>query len=198
MSEQPSDESVRPEPSISPAPAPRRRTALAAVAVLVALLAAAGVVIGLSGGKAEAPVAAAPSRTPTPVPSSPAPSPSPSDDPQTFPYVVLHTGDCFNAPGMTTTLRKLVKVDCRQPHDGQVTGREQLPAGLKDNLAIQQASLPLCKKTNDTAYFAQGHNSPLHEAAYFPETALYRSGRHTVTCALEIAFRAPKLTAPLK
>jgi hypothetical protein len=204
MSEQPSEPpSQQPAAPVRSIPAtasraqrPQRRTALLAVALLVVLAAVAAVLIGVSGGgKHKAPVAVpTPGRSASP---SPTPSPSPSDDPQTFPYVVLHTGDCFDAPGLTTTLKRLVKLDCTQPHDGEVTGREQLPAGLADNLAIQRASLPLCKRTNDAAYFAQGHNSPLHEGAYFPEAALYKGGRHTVTCVLETGFHAARLTAPL-
>ena len=189
------------EPSAtSPRGGPQRRTVLIAAGVLVLLVVAVVLAVVLpGGGKPKAAVAAPTPSATTPSPTPPPPSPTPSADPQTFAYIALHTGDCVSDPRFTTTLRKLVKRDCAAPHDAEITGRVQLPAGLTTEPAITRQARTLCKATNDTAWHKQGARSDsLNEDTYFPDLADYKSGRHTVTCLLDIGFRAAKLTSPLR
>ncbi|MHA6759224.1 hypothetical protein [Streptacidiphilus sp. PAMC 29251] len=190
------------EPSAaSPRRGPSRRTGFVAAGVLLLLVVAVVLVVALSGGKKKAPVAAPPS-TPSAAPSStppPPPSPTPTPVPQTFPYVVLQAGDCVSDPSITSSLKKVTKHDCHSPHDAQITGLVQLPAGLKTAFDVNKQGRTLCKTLNDAAW----HQQPaaladrLNEGIYFPDLKPYRAGTHTVTCMLEIGFRASKLTAPL-
>ena len=188
-------------PAASPSPrrSPGRRTAFLAAGVLVLLVVVAVLVVVLAGGgKHKAPAAAPSSSAPAPT-TPPPPSPTPTPVPQTFPYVVLQAGDCVSDPSITSSLKKVTKHDCHSPHDTQITGLVQLPAGLKTAFDINKKGRALCKPLNDAAW----HRQPaaladrLNEGIYFPDLKPYRAGTHTVTCMLEIGFRASKLTAPL-
>ena len=193
------EEPAEPSPPPGPRRGPRPRAAIAAGVALVLLVVAAVLAVTLSGGgKHKAPVAA-PTASPTPSPLPPPPSPSPTPVLQTFPYIVLKTGDCVSDPSLTQTLKRVVTHPCQDPHDGEVTGLVQLPGGLTTGLAISQKGRALCKPVNDAAWHRQPTTlaDTLSEGFYFPDPAPYKTGNHTVTCVLEIGFRASKLHAPL-
>ncbi|MFC1443375.1 hypothetical protein ABUW04_34565 [Streptacidiphilus sp. N1-10] len=183
-------------------PTARRRT-FAVAAGLLALVVAAVLVVVLAGGghrkAATAPASASPSASPSPspVPSSP-PPPSPSPVPQTLPYLLLRPGDCFDAPGHTGATSRYSRKDCHQPHDGQVIGLLQLPAGLTTGVALVEKANSLCYPVTAPVRARQTVRPLVVGGVIWPDLASYRGGRRTATCAIEHDPAGPQLTAPLR
>jgi hypothetical protein len=167
-------------------------------ATLVAVLAGVALVLVLTlRAKPAAPAAKA---SPTPSRPSPSPTASPSPTlPNTFAYISLQPGDCFDSPAFTTTLKLLAKRPCTGPHDAEVTQLTTLPDGLGDYPSIVHKALGLCEPPNSAAYRKQS-TKELQYYQLYPSLAEYRGGRHTVTCALSGGSYqgARKLTAPLQ
>ncbi|WP_370115768.1 hypothetical protein [Streptacidiphilus sp. MAP12-33] len=175
-----------------------RRSRVGLALTLVAVLAAVALVLVLALRSKPAPVARA---EPSPSPSRSVPSPSPSPLPalpNTFSYISLQPGDCFDSPAFTRTLDRLAKRSCTAPHDAEVTQLVALPGGLADYPAILQKAVELCSPLDAAAYKKQSIKQ-LQYYELYPSFAEYQGGRHTVTCALSGGSYqgAPKLTAPL-
>ncbi|MFD0330987.1 septum formation family protein [Streptacidiphilus monticola] len=128
------------------------------------------------------------------------PSPSPSHHPNTFDYVDLGPGDCFDAPQFSAGLTKVVKKPCTGPHDAEVTGLTSLPPGLHGEGEMLAQALPLCRPVTQPVYDRLTMDKRvLTSAALYPDAAAYANGRRTLTCALGAADArsGKKLTAPL-
>jgi hypothetical protein len=169
------------------------RTALATT--LIAVIAAVVLVLVLVLQQ-KPPQAAAPSPTPA-ASHTPTPSPTPSL-PNTFAYISLQPGDCFDSPAFTRTLKVLTKRSCTDPHDAEVTQLATLPDGLADYPAIIHQALTLCQPVDAAAYRKQSVKQ-LQYYELYASFADYSHGRHTVTCALSGGSYqgARKLLAPL-
>ncbi|WP_152627377.1 hypothetical protein [Streptacidiphilus melanogenes] len=166
-------------------------------ATLVAVLAAMALVLVFALRSKPAPTPQAKS---SPSPSKAAPSPSPSPTlPNTFAYISLQPGDCFDSPAFSKQLKLLAKRSCTDPHDAEVTQLTTLPDGLADYPAILQKSLELCEPLNAAAFKKQSVTE-LQYYQLYPSLAEYKGGRHTVTCALSGGSYqgSRKLTAPLR
>ncbi|WP_160311139.1 hypothetical protein [Streptacidiphilus anmyonensis] len=167
-------------------------------ATLVAVLAAVALVLVFAlRSKPATPQAKA---SPSPTKAAPSPSPSPSPTlPNTFAYISLQPGDCFDSPAFSKSLTLLVKRACTGPHDAEVTRLTTLPDGLTDYPTIVHRSLELCEPLNAAAYRKQSVKE-LQYYQLYPSLAEYKGGRHTVTCALSGGSYqgARKLTAPLQ
>jgi hypothetical protein len=182
--------------SIRRRPLARRPIALGLLALLL-VAAVVAVVVLLRPDEAKPRAKALP---PPPKAGSTAPSPSPSHHPNTFDYVDLGPGDCFDAPQFSTGLTKVVKKPCTGPHDAEVTGLTELPPGLHGAGEMLAQALPLCRPVTQPVYDRLAMDKRvLTSAALYPDTAAYATGRRTLTCALGAAeARAgKKLTAPL-
>ena len=183
-------------------PTARRRAFAVAAGLLVLVLAAVLVVVLTGGGHrkaAAAPASASPSPSPSPArtTSSP-PSPSASPVPQTLPYLLLRPGDCFDTPGHTGATSRYSKKDCHQPHDGQVIGLLQLPAGLTTGVALVEKANSLCYPVTAPVRARQTVKPLVAGGVIWPDLASYRGGRRTATCAIEHDPAGPQLTAPLR
>lgn len=166
-------------------------------ATLVAVLVAVALVLVLA--LRSKPAATRPKASPSPSKAAPTPSPSPSPTlPNTFAYISLQPGDCFDSPAFTKSLSRLAKRACTAPHDAEVTQLATLPDGLADYPAILHKALELCEPLDAAAYRKQSVKE-LQYYQLYPSLAEYRGGRHTVTCALSGGSYqgARKLTAPL-
>ena len=175
-----------------------RGSRLGLAVTLVAVLVAVALILVLALRSKPAP---APRAKPTPSPSAAAPSPSPSPSPSlpnTFSYISLQPGDCFDSPAFTRSLTLLAKRACTAPHDAEVTRLTTLPGDLADYPAILHKALELCEPLNAAAYQKQSVKQ-LQYYELYPSLAEYKGGRHTVTCALSGGSYqgARKLTAPL-
>lgn len=167
-------------------------------ATLVAVLVAVALILVLAlRSKPAAPAAAKPSPSPSPSQAAPTPSPSPTL-PNTFAYISLQPGDCFDSPAFTKSLTLLAKRACTAPHDAEVTQLTTLPPDLVDYPAILHKALELCEPLDAAAYRKQSVKE-LQYYQLYPSLAEYKGGRHTVTCALSGGSYqgARKLTAPL-
>jgi hypothetical protein len=174
-----------------------RRSRFGLAATLVAVLAAVALVLVVALRSKPSVPRATPSPSPTKALPSASPSPSPTL-PDTFAYISLRPGDCFDSPAFTRSLGLLAKRPCTGPHDAEVTQLTTLPPGLADYPAILHQALTLCQPLDAAAYRKQSVKE-LQYYELYPSLAEYRGGRHTVTCALSGGSYqgARKLTAPL-
>ncbi|SEL72899.1 hypothetical protein [Streptacidiphilus jiangxiensis] len=175
----------------------RSRSGLAAT--LVAVLAVAALVLVFALRSKPAVVARPVSSSPSPVRTSAPPSPSAMPTlPNTFSYISLQPGDCFDSPAFSRSLTTLTKRTCTTPHDAEVTQLVALPTGLADYASIVHKALELCEPLDAAAFEKQSIKS-LQYYELYPSLTEYQGGRHTVTCALSGGSYqgATKLTAPL-
>jgi hypothetical protein len=178
-----------------------RRSRFGLAVTLVAVLAVVALVLVFALRSKPAAVArSAGSPSPSPVRTSAPPSPSAMPTlPNTFSYISLQPGDCFDSPAFTRSLTTLAKRTCTAPHDAEVTQLVALPAGLADYASIVHQALGLCEPLDAAAYKKQTIKQ-LEYYELYPSLSEYQGGRHTVTCALSGGSYqgAPKLTAPLQ
>ncbi|WP_370096290.1 hypothetical protein [Streptacidiphilus sp. MAP12-20] len=176
-----------------------RESRIALAATLIGVIAAVVLVLVLAlqekPPKAVAKTAPSPTASTTPTPK---PSPTPTL-PNTFAYISLQPGDCFDSPAFTRSLKVLTKRACTDPHDAEVVQLATLPDGLADYAAVVHQSLTLCQPLDAAAYRKQSIKK-LQYYELYPSFADYQhGGRHTVTCALSGGsyLGSQKLLAPL-
>ncbi|MEY9843439.1 hypothetical protein [Streptacidiphilus sp. MAP5-3] len=176
------------------------RIRLAAGLLAVLVVVAIAVTLALQAKPPKALAQPKPVATPSPTKATPTPIPSPTPSlPNTFAYISLQPGDCFDSPAFTRTLSLLAKRPCTAPHDAEVTQLATLPSGLSSYPAIVSRALTLCEPIDAAAYRRQSGGTALQYYELYPTLADYQAGRHTVTCALSGGSYqgARKLTAPL-
>ena len=92
----------------------------------------------------------------------------------------MKTGDCFK--GLTKTIVSVTRVDCRSPHEEEVTGKFNLSGGrYPGDKAIDKASDARCKK-----YFTRyvGIYWSVYSHAWArPDSDGWWNGDRTVICA---------------
>ncbi|WP_157597222.1 hypothetical protein [Streptacidiphilus rugosus] len=177
-----------------------RRSRAALATTLIAVIAAVVLVLVLVLQQKPPQAAAKAAPSPTPAAShTPTPTPSPTPSlPNTFAYISLQPGDCFDSPAFTKSVKVLTKRACTDPHDAEVTQLTALPDGLSDYPAIIHQALTLCQPIDAAAYRRQSVKQ-LQYYELYASFADYSHGRHTVTCALSGGsyLGARKLLAPL-
>ena len=187
----------------------RRGRTLAVISfVLIGLWAIVGTVVGVMAGlsvtsstdQAAAPAPSglvAPTTSPAPATVSPtAVAPSKKKIPGHQPHGPLRkakkvywdqlkTGDCFK--GWTDTAVSISRVDCRSPHEEEVTGTFNLQGGSRypGDKAVEKASDARCKK-----YFARYVGIDWDSSAYnytdaTPDRSNWRHGNREVICMAE-------------
>ena len=189
----------------------RRGRILAVISfVVIGLWAIVGTVVGVMAGLPTTVKTAAPAPSgivaPTAVPAtvSPAPAtvsptpvaPSKTKIPGRQPHGPLRkakkvywdqlkTGDCFK--GWTDTAVSISRVDCRSPHEEEVTGTFNLRRGSRypGDKAVEKASDARCKK-----YFARYVGIDWDSSAYnytdaTPDRSNWRHGNREVICMAE-------------
>jgi hypothetical protein len=142
--------------------------------------------------------------SPLPIPSFTLPSDlqqftgTPTPTQKLVPYVVLHPGQCFDAPTLTPSVDKVTTRSCSSAHDAQVVANETLSGSFSSDEEIQSKALELC--TADARKHLPADGRMYYPYALFPKLITYQiQGRDTVTCSLtrNNGKTGTKLYAPL-
>jgi DivIVA domain-containing protein len=170
----------------------RRGRTLAVISfVLIGLWAIVGTVLVAASTAPVAPTTVPPAASTAPV----APSTVPGDQPhgplrkaKRVHWDQLKTGDCFN--GLTDTARwtdnadSPIRVDCRSPHEEEITGTFTLPGGSRypGDAAVEKASDARCE-TYFARYCGIDYDSSAYDYYYAtPYPWDWRQGDHKVIC----------------
>ncbi|MCW2869122.1 hypothetical protein [Actinacidiphila oryziradicis] len=204
-----------PPPSYRPAPPPRKPgggAKLVAIAVGVVVVVAAivgGTALFLGGGSdgkngENAAATAAGSATASPVQASGSgagtDSPSASASESVNPYVVLKPGECFDTPGLDSSITKTVRRSCSSPHDGEVIANETIVGTFTTEKALRAKVLELCKTDVAKKGSKVPSDAQYYYYAIYPSLVTYeKNKRDIVSCSLTLSEKpdGKKLTKPL-
>lgn len=206
-----------PPPSYRPAPSPGKPgggAKLVAIAVGVVVVVAAivgGTALFLGGGSdgkngENAAATAAGSATASPVQASgsgagtDSPSASASASESVNPYVVLKPGECFDTPGLDSSITKTVRRSCSSPHDGEVIANETIVGTFTTEKALRAKVLELCKTDVAKKGSKVPSDAQYYYYAIYPSLVTYeKNKRDIVSCSLTLSEKpdGKKLTKPL-
>lgn len=207
-----------------PPPGGGGRGAKVAAAVIVGVVVVALIIGGLvwlsgTGDEDKKPVAKSPSPSfsqsdPLPSPSIPdlptpsisgLPSINPSDlfpDPQSteIPYVVLSPGQCFDTPGLDTSVKEVKKVSCAGSHDGEVISNATLSGSFDTESELADKAGDLCESDANRVAQRQADGKVYYNYVLYPVLSTYNDGKKTVSCSLTLSNTkdGKKLTGALK
>jgi Septum formation len=172
----------------------RRGRTLAVISfVVIGLWAIVGTVVGVM---VASPVTSTTDQTAAPA--SSAPSTVPGDQPQgplrkakRVAWDQLKIGDCFNGltdtAGWKDTADRPIRVDCRSPHEEEVTGTFTLPGGSRypGDAAVEAASDARCE-TYFARYVGIDYDSSAYDYDYAtPYPSGWRQGDHKAICVAD-------------
>ncbi|MFF3563015.1 hypothetical protein ACFYXS_23520 [Streptomyces sp. NPDC002574] len=170
--------------------------------VLVAVIVG-GLAVALGGGD-DKDAASSSSSPATSAPTSSEPtddttsSPSPAE---TFrKYVVLDVGQCFNDPGLDSSVTEVTPVPCTGPHDAEVIAHEKITGTFATEAALKKKVLQLCEKDAGKRLDHITDNRTFYYYALYPKLAGYQvQGKNTVSCSLTLSNKpdGEKLAKPL-
>jgi flagellar basal body-associated protein FliL len=181
--------------------------AVGAVVVIAAIVGGAALV--LSGGSdskngKSADAKAADSATASPVQASGSgagtDSPSASASESVNPYVVLKPGECFDTPGLDSSITKTVRRSCSSPHDGEVIANETIVGTFTTEKALRAKVLELCKTDVAKKGSKVPSDAQYYYYAIYPSLVTYeKNKRDIVSCSLTLSEKpdGKKLTKPL-
>lgn len=132
-----------------------------------------------------------------PDPSSSASGDTPAEP---VPYVVLRPGQCFDHPGLDSTVREVKIRSCDGPHDGEVIANETLTGTFATDQEIQEKALELCRADAEKRMKTIPGDRTFYYYALFPARDTYTDqGEDQVSCSLTLSadVDGPKLDEPL-
>lgn len=125
-------------------------------------------------------------------------SPSPAE---TFrKYVVLDVGQCFNDPGLDSSVTEVTPVSCNGPHDAEVIAHEKITGTFATEAALKKKVLKLCEADAGKRLDHLTDNRTFYYYALYPKLAGYQvQGKDTVSCSLTLSNKpdGEKLAKPL-
>ncbi|WKX69796.1 hypothetical protein [Streptomyces sp. XD-27] len=117
-----------------------------------------------------------------------------------MPYVVLKPGECFDHPGLDSSVSTVTKRSCSGPHDGEVIANETLTGTFATDKEIQDKALALCATDAATRMKRISDGRTYYYYALFPARDTYTyQGSDKVTCSLTLSgsVDGPKLSKRL-
>ncbi|MFH8371343.1 hypothetical protein [Streptomyces sp. NPDC018031] len=132
-----------------------------------------------------------------PEPSSSASATGPSD---VVPYVVLKPGQCFDHPGLDSSVSRVEVRSCDGPHDGEIIANETLTGTFDTEEEIRTKALELCRADAAKRLDGASPDRTYYYYALYPARDTYTyQGRDQVSCSLTLSAEpdGPKLSEPL-
>ncbi|MDX3355533.1 hypothetical protein PV703_19915 [Streptomyces sp. ME01-24h] len=172
-------------------------------AVVLVAVVVGGLAVALSGGDDKG---ATGSTSAGPTPSAPstedtanaATQPDPSESFRK--YVVLNPGQCFNDPGLDSSVTEVTAVPCNGPHDAEVIANETITGTFATEAALKAKVLKLCEADAAKHLKDVKDNPGYFYYALYPKLAGYQlQGKDTISCSLTLSNQpdGKKLTKPL-
>ncbi|MEU4095617.1 hypothetical protein [Streptomyces sp. NPDC026673] len=180
--------------------------AIAIGAVVLIAVVIGGLAVTLSGGEDDDKGASGSSTSSSPrssAPGTPATSagstePDPSE---TFrKYVVLDPGQCFDDPGLDSSVTEVTTVSCNGPHDAEVIANETITGTFATEAELKAKVLKLCEADAAKRLKDIKDNPGYYYYALYPKLTGYQvQGKDTISCSLTLSNRVDgkKLTKPL-
>jgi len=116
------------------------------------------------------------------------------------PYLVLRPGECFDTPGLDSSITTTVRRSCSVPHDGEVIANETITGSFATQSALRAKVLELCRADVEKHRSQVPNDAQYYYYTIYPSLATYeRSKKDTVSCSLTISktIDGKKLTKPL-
>ncbi|MBH5334358.1 hypothetical protein IHE55_05900 [Streptomyces pactum] len=115
------------------------------------------------------------------------------------PYVALEPGQCFDHPGLDSTVTRVEIRSCDGPHDGEVIANETLTGTFGTEQEIQQKALGLCRADAEKRLADLPRDKTFYYYALYPSRETYARGQDRVSCSLTLSASVdgPKLQEPL-
>ncbi|MEU6345410.1 hypothetical protein ABZ883_31165 [Streptomyces sp. NPDC046977] len=194
-----------------PQPPPRsgggaKIAALVIGAVVLIAVIVGGLAVALGGGddgkdaaaSSSSPAASATTSSQPTDPTDTGTSPAPGE---TFrKYVVLDVGQCFNDPGLDSSVTEVTPVPCNGPHDAEVIAHEKITGTYATEAALKTKVLKLCEADAGKRLDHITDSRTFYYYALYPKLAGYQvQGKDTVSCSLTLSNKpdGEKLTKPL-
>jgi hypothetical protein len=116
------------------------------------------------------------------------------------PYVVLKPGECFDTPGLDSSIAKTVRRSCSSPHDGEVIANETITGSFTTEKALRAKVLKLCQADVEKHRSKVPSDAQYYYYAIYPSLATYeKNEKDIVSCSLTLSEKpdGKKLTKPL-